>query len=265
MDSELQKTKVREYFDEDSRRYEEVRYTQEYLNCHQYSYLARMKHVLGLLQEKGKKVLDIGCGPGIYTQELLDREDTITSIDIAPGMIKKAREKFTDAIDEKRVSFTTGEIYDLEGMDGYFDIVMCIGVVSYILEIDKFLGKINSLIKPGGYAIIQISKKHSPKSFDEQFVYPSIQKIKRFVRPGSPSAETGVILTRYRTPVFDRLCSDSGLTMEKDVHFDYSFPIINILAKRLSLSIARSLESKNSRLLQTLLAGDRVARYRKDT
>ncbi|MBN2070316.1 MAG: class I SAM-dependent methyltransferase [Candidatus Krumholzibacteriota bacterium] len=263
MDSEYQKSKVKEYFDEDSRRYEEVRYTEDYSNCHQYSYLARMAHVLELLEDDGKKILDIGCGPGIYTRQLLDRGYNITSIDIAPGMIEKASKKFSDEIGEKRVTFTTGEIYDLNDMEGYFDAVLCIGVVSYIPKIREFLDKIYSLTRPGGYAVIQISKKYSPKSFDEQLVYPSIQKIKGVIRPGSRSDDTGVILTRYRTAVFDRLCRESGLLMEKGAHFDYNLPVINILAKKFSLSLARSLERRRSRIFQALLAGDRVARYRK--
>ncbi len=263
MDSEFQKEKVREFFDEDSVRYETDRYTSEYSNCHQYSYLVRMEHVLGLLQEEGKKVLDIGCGPGIYTQELIERGHTITSIDIAPGMIERASKKFSDAIGQDRVSFRVGEIYDLDGMQGYFDVIMCIGVISYIPEIKKFLKQLTSLLKPGGYAVIQISKKYSPKSFDEEIVYPSIQRIKKIIAPRAPGFDSEVILVGYRTGEFDRLCSDSGLIMEEEVHFDYTFPVINILAKRFSLSLARFLENRKNRLIQTLLAGERVARYRK--
>ena len=59
---------IKRYFDDDSSRYESMRYTPEYKDCHQFSYLARQAKVLELLPGTGNAILDVGCGPGVYTQ-----------------------------------------------------------------------------------------------------------------------------------------------------------------------------------------------------
>ncbi len=257
------KEQVREYFDTDAQHYEDRRYTSEYRNCHQYSYLVRKMHVLNLLEKPAGSILDIGCGPGIYTKELLERDFRVTGIDISPKMIERARGKFSGEIERGTVTFSAGEIYDLEGMEGVFDAALCIGVISYIPLLGRFLDKLNSLLKPGGYAIIQISKKLSPKSLDEQIVYPLLRSAKGLFRPGGNSGEWKFKLRRYRVRRFNDLCTNSGFELEEGIHFDYTLPLLNILAQRLSLSLARSLESKNSGIIQALLAGDYAARYRK--
>jgi len=264
LNDENHRAKVKDYFDGDSQRYENVRYTNDFANCHQYSYLARKKHVLSLLQEPGKRILDIGCGPGIYTKELLEQNLNIVALDISPKMIEKAKEKFAKEIEDRKASFTSGEIFDLKNMDKSFDVVICIGVISYIPDIEKFLNKISSLLKFDGYSIIQISKRFSPKSFDEQIIYPSLKKDKTLFKTEKRVNEWNFKLNRYTTGKFNRLCSSSGLELERGIHFDYTLPLINIAAKGLNLTLADFLEKQNNHLCQTTLAGDYVARYRKN-
>ncbi len=257
------KEMVRDYFDGDSIRYENQRYTDEFTNCHQYSYLARKKHVLGLLEEPGTEMLDIGCGPGIYTSELIERNHTVLGLDISPRMIGRAKEKFSGEIEAGKVSFRAGEIFDLGGMDGRFGAVICIGVISYIPEIGKFLDRLFALIRPGGYAVIQISKKYSPKAVEETLVYPSLKMLKGLLTRQKTARDWEFDLRRYTVRRFNTLTSRSGFRLERGVHFDYTLPILNISAKGPSLRLASFLEEHGARLVQSMLAGDYVARYRK--
>lgn len=44
----------------------------------------------------GKRVLDAGCGPGFYTQLLLDRGASVVGVDMSPAMLRLARERLRD-------------------------------------------------------------------------------------------------------------------------------------------------------------------------
>jgi len=47
---------------------------------------------LSLLPDvRGLEVLDAGCGPGFYSEWLLDRGTEVTAIDVSPKMIDQAR------------------------------------------------------------------------------------------------------------------------------------------------------------------------------
>ncbi len=47
--------------------------------------------MLGLLPElHGKRVLDAGCGPGVCTQQLIDRGATVVGFDMSDRMLKLA-------------------------------------------------------------------------------------------------------------------------------------------------------------------------------
>jgi len=57
-------------------------------------------------------ILDVGCGTGYLTKLLLDRwpDARITAIDIAPGMIEYARDRFN----ESNVEFACLDIEEAE-------------------------------------------------------------------------------------------------------------------------------------------------------
>lgn len=42
---------------------------------------------------RGQRVLDVGCGPGIYAQQLLARGAKVTGLDVSPAMLAQAQRK----------------------------------------------------------------------------------------------------------------------------------------------------------------------------
>ena len=262
-DPRSHKARVREFFDRDSKRYETERYTNDFKNCHQYSYLARKRHVLDLMKETGGTLLDLGCGPGIYTGELLARGFTIRGVDLSPNMIEIAKRTYREPMGRGLVSFEVGDASSLDYGTGVFDAAICIGVVSYIPNIDDFLSRLGASLKEGGYAVIQLSKRGTLKAFNEAIVLDWLPRVKRFLRRGSAPRGWDFPLIRYRVDTFNALCERYGLEREEDVHFDYTLPVLGTVWPRLNLLIARRLERTRARLPQLLLAGDYLARYRK--
>ena len=99
---------IRQYFDDDSARYEAMRYTSEYKSCHQFSYLARRAKVLSLLPRAGGAVLDVGCGPGVYTRDLLDRGYRVWACDISTRMVETAASRFQNEVSSGKAVFQVG-------------------------------------------------------------------------------------------------------------------------------------------------------------
>lgn len=56
--------------------------------------------VLSLLPEvEGKAVLDVGCGPGLYSKRLVELGASVTAIDVSPKMIEHAKVLLGDSAD----------------------------------------------------------------------------------------------------------------------------------------------------------------------
>jgi ubiquinone/menaquinone biosynthesis C-methylase UbiE len=255
---------VRAFFDNDSSRYESMRYAPEYKDCHQFSYLARQAKVLELLPRAGNAVLDVGCGPGVYTRQLLDRGYRVSACDISPKMIEVASAKFSREVAAGSVQFHAGEIHDWDIPAQSFDAAISIGVISYVSNLNGFLARIASLLKPDGTAVFQISKKYSLQALDGQVIYPFLRGIKRIFRPGNRSVNLAFAFHRYRVRHFNSVCANAGLVLEEGVHFDYSLPLLSTFCTPLNLRFAEFMENRRRGVFPKVLAGDYIGRYRKN-
>src|SRR5678815_1235122 len=83
---------IKDFFDEDSRQYLDERYPSIPTTCDQFSYLVRKQYVLEMLDAigHGGRVLDIGCGPAVYTRDLVERGWNVYGMDISTGMLETA-------------------------------------------------------------------------------------------------------------------------------------------------------------------------------
>lgn len=100
------------------------------------------------------KVIDFGCGDGMYFKELLSdhRIDRLVGIDISSPMIELAGRGLADFPFEGHV----GGAVAMRGIDGRFDVGLAIDVLGYLEddELDIFYTEMSRLIRPGGYLIV---------------------------------------------------------------------------------------------------------------
>lgn len=109
---------------------------------------------------KGGRVLDLGCGPGNISRFLLDHRGdlALTGIDIAPGMIREARELNPEG------TFYEGNVLDIEALvQGRFDGVVSGFVLPYLddEQVRLHLNHIAALLKPEG--VCYLSFLHGDK------------------------------------------------------------------------------------------------------
>jgi ubiquinone/menaquinone biosynthesis C-methylase UbiE len=99
----------------------------------------------------GAKVLEAGCGVGAQTVILAKNnpEAEITSVDISPDSLGKAREK----VEKERisnVSFRQADIFFLPFEEESFDHVFVCFVLEHLQEPVKALKNLKNVLKPGG-------------------------------------------------------------------------------------------------------------------
>lgn len=93
----------------------------------------------------GIKVLEIGCGTGLFTEMFAQTGAYIVAVDISAELLEKAR---TRGLPADRVQFLQKRFEDCD-MDGPFDAVIGSSVLHH-LDIEAALAKIYELLKPGG-------------------------------------------------------------------------------------------------------------------
>jgi len=154
---------VQEYFDDNVRGWERM-YDEQAFDTYNlfdsHTVIKRKEYVLQLLDEskesRWRRVLDIGCGPGIYMVDLLQRGMDVWGVDVAPKMIEQAISTAKDMGLQSRVHFSVASVENLPFPDEYFDVIICIGVLEYLSKDDLALKEIYRVLKPHGIAIITI-------------------------------------------------------------------------------------------------------------
>jgi 2-polyprenyl-3-methyl-5-hydroxy-6-metoxy-1,4-benzoquinol methylase len=110
---------------------------------------------------KGGRVLDVGCGAAPVVSELRRRGVACTGLEYAEDMIKHARERLRSmGLDDSDVH--QGDCRKTSFEDGRFDVVISLGVISYVEHYDEALAEIHRLLRPGGFALISFRNRFNP-------------------------------------------------------------------------------------------------------
>ena len=151
----MQKRNWREFFD---RAYEKYGPSIKACGFHEKSFWARQKHILSWLYTakgeaiRGKKVLDIGCGPGLFLTKLL-ADNYVIGMDISEKMLTRISPKIRPVqADMEKLPFK-GEI---------FDYIFCIETLQCLQgSLDDYLEEIYRSLRPGGMFIASTLNKES--------------------------------------------------------------------------------------------------------
>jgi arsenite methyltransferase len=101
----------------------------------------------------GHDVLDVGCGPGFYTAELLDvvADGSLTAVDASPAMLAIAERRCAG---HPNVEFHRAGATALPVVDAAFDRAVCVQVLEYVPEVDTALAELARALRPGGRAVV---------------------------------------------------------------------------------------------------------------
>jgi 2-polyprenyl-6-hydroxyphenyl methylase/3-demethylubiquinone-9 3-methyltransferase len=109
----------------------------------------RLSYVADRCRLEGRRVLDVGCGGGIFSEALARAGGEVTGIDLAPSALAAAeahRELSGRSIDYRQ---TTAE--DLAGeMPSSFDVICSMELLEHVPDPRSILEACRALAKPGG-------------------------------------------------------------------------------------------------------------------
>ena len=100
--------------------------------------------------EKYPRILDLGCGKGIISDKLLQRnKGEVVAIDISDKMIEYAKKVHS----QSKVKFINADFYEFE-TDKPFDMIICFDAFPHFLDVEDYAKKAASLLKENGELII---------------------------------------------------------------------------------------------------------------
>ena len=106
------------------------------------------------------RVMDLCCGDGIHSINLGYLSNHVIATDIAENSIEIAKLR-AKALNINSIQFFKGDAEDIQFPDNSFDLVTCVGSISY-LELEKFTAEVIRILKPGGKFIALDSFNHNP-------------------------------------------------------------------------------------------------------
>ena len=116
---------------------------------------------LALLPDvRGKRVLDAGCGPGVYSEWLVMHGAPVLACDANKNMVRLARKRLGD-----RVEVLLADLEDpLEfASDASFDIIVAPLVMDYVKDWDAAFKEFNRILTPGG--VLVFSMEHPASKY----------------------------------------------------------------------------------------------------
>lgn len=114
----------------------------------------------------GKKVLDLGGGPGQYTIAFAERGADATWFDISRNYLEMAKGKAAERGVQDRVRFALGYMDEAPALLGeQFDLVFNRICWNYGRDDASFAGTIYSLVRAGGFAYVDTT--HAAFRYDE--------------------------------------------------------------------------------------------------
>ena len=117
-----------------------------------------MRATLQSVGVAGKRAIQLGCNNGRETLSLRNLGATRSvGIDASAGFLAHGRELLRLAGAENDVELVEADVYELpSGYQGQFDLVLVtIGVISWMPELERFFEVIAGLLEPGGRLVMQ--------------------------------------------------------------------------------------------------------------
>ncbi len=100
-------------------------------------------------------ILEIGCGPGTWTEIIAQKCKNLVAVDISSEMLNEAKRRCSG---QKNIKFIHSDIMDVELKDK-FEKIFCVRVLEYVANKKALLKKLSLMLKKNGRLVIITKSK----------------------------------------------------------------------------------------------------------
>jgi ubiquinone/menaquinone biosynthesis C-methylase UbiE len=165
-----------------------------------------------IVDVRGKDVLDVGCGGGIYCRAFAEMgAKRVTGIDFSKEMIRTAQEKSKDY---PQIAFFVGDALDTRLPGSQYDVILERALIHHVTDLEACFREAYRLLKPQGVFIVQSrtlknilqppNEHHIRGYFFE--VYPKLVDKEAGRRPDSQTVKETLLKVGFRTVDEKELC-----------------------------------------------------------
>lgn len=104
---------------------------------------------------RGKKLLDLGCGP-LGTLEWADMTSERVGLDPLANSYRML------GIGHHKMTYVTARSEQIPYPDGYFDIVSCFNAMDHVDDLDQTIAEIKRVVAKGGLFLLGVDTNHAP-------------------------------------------------------------------------------------------------------
>ncbi len=119
--------------------------------------LLRVRELLDRLE--GKRVLDVGCGPGVIAESILKAGNEYTGMDLSPNMISACTKRLANW---DSAHFLVGRMENLPFPDRTFDVLLCLGTIEYSDDPVSAIREFGRVMKERAVLVISMLNPLSP-------------------------------------------------------------------------------------------------------
>jgi 2-polyprenyl-3-methyl-5-hydroxy-6-metoxy-1,4-benzoquinol methylase len=153
---------LRAYYEGRARELDELAFTYEHPDPYKrFFYGARFHAVVEALDPRpGDEILEVGCGSGYYTRELVLRGAKLTATEYAPSSLAQAKRNVGELA--AKVDFRLEDAQRLALDDARFDKMLLSEVIEHVPEPERAVAEAARVLRPGGLLVASTPSRFSP-------------------------------------------------------------------------------------------------------
>jgi SAM-dependent methyltransferase len=153
---------LRAYYESRARELDELGVTYEHPEAYKrFFYGARFHAVLDAVDpQPSDEILEVGCGSGYYTRELVLRGAKLTATEYAPSPLAQAKRNVGELA--AKVEFVLEDAQRLTFDDMRFDKVLLSEVIEHVPEPERAVAEAARVLRPGGLLVASTPSRFSP-------------------------------------------------------------------------------------------------------
>jgi len=139
--------------------------------------IARYNNCVSLINahtKKGSKVLDAGCGDGVFSYLVSKSGYRVSGVDLSPEAIKSGISITRQKGEE--IDFKQGSVYEIPWEDNTFDTSASTEVIEHLDDVPQFIRELKRVTKPEGAIIITTPIRITKTPLDPEHVVEWFQE-----------------------------------------------------------------------------------------